>query len=165
MDNIAELYLYVDPSIREIYQKHVDSHNANIQSTPYPNSGFDLFVPNDIQFAQSYEKCLFVDLLCKAEMKYNSLPSAYYIYPRSSMSKTPLMLANHTGIIDSGYRGNLIAAFRCLSNNYTLEKNTRIVQICHPSLCPIKVTLLDDETQLSSTSRGAGGFGSTGLKN
>jgi dUTP pyrophosphatase len=75
------------------------------------------------------------------------------------------MLANHTGIIDSGYRGNLIAAFRCLSNNYTLEKNTRIVQICHPSLCPIKVTLLDDETQLSSTSRGAGGFGSTGLKN
>jgi dUTPase len=81
------------------------------------------------------------------------------------------MLANHTGIIDSGYRGNLIAALRYLNmttdrenpNIYELEAHTRIVQICHPELLPIYVVMVD-ESELSTTVRGSGGFGSTGLK-
>ena len=86
----------------------------------------------------------------------------YYMYPRSSISKTPLMLANHVGIIDSGYRGNLIGAFRCLdSNPYTIEKHTRLLQVTHPSLCPIYVDMVN-ESELSNTTRGSGGFGSTG---
>jgi dUTP pyrophosphatase len=91
--------------------------------------------------------------------------TAFYIYPRSSISKTPLMLANNTGIIDSGYRGSLIGAFRWLrtnSDNYTVEQNTKLVQICHPSLCPIYVVLVNEE-DLTSTERGDGGFGSTGV--
>ena len=39
-------------------------------------------------------------------------PCGYYLYPRSSTgSKTPLRLSNSIGVIDSGYRGNLIACF------------------------------------------------------
>ena len=78
------------------------------------------------------------------------------------------MLANHTGIIDSGYRGSLIGAFRWLrSSNYVLpqyivDKYTRLLQICHPTLCPIYVTLVDIN-DLSTSERGANGFGSTGL--
>ena len=78
------------------------------------------------------------------------------------------MLANHTGIIDAGYRGSLIGAFRWLRGEstsqeaYVVEKNTRLVQICHPTLCPIYVVMVD-ENELSSTERGAGGFGSTGV--
>ena len=91
--------------------------------------------------------------------------SPFYIYPRSSISKTPLMLANHTGIIDSGYRGNLIGAFRCLflepNQPYHIEKYTRLLQICHPSLCPIYVIIVS-ENELSNTERGTDGFGSTG---
>ena len=84
------------------------------------------------------------------------------MFPRSSISKTPLMLANHTGIIDAGYRGSLIGAFRNVSGeDFQVEKHTRLLQVCHPSLCPIIVELVD-ESELSTTARGEGGFGSTG---
>jgi dUTP pyrophosphatase len=95
--------------------------------------------------------------------------SAFTVVPRSSMSKSELMLANHVGIIDSGYRGSLMGAFRWLPHNiessseYSVTKHTRLLQICHPSLCPIIVELIENEDELSSTERGDGAFGSTGL--
>jgi dUTP pyrophosphatase len=93
--------------------------------------------------------------------KYDSM--GYYMYARSSISKTPLMLANHVGIIDSGYRGVLMAAFRNLDLlQYNIQSNTRLVQITNPSLSPIFVELVD-ESELSTTARGSGGFGSTGI--
>jgi len=99
-------------------------------------------------------------------MVYHDKTCAFNVHPRSSISKTQLMLANHTGIIDSGYRGNLIGAFRWLKHDsttqYIVEKHTRLLQICHPSLCGIHVKLVD-ESELSNTSRGSGVFGSTGL--
>jgi dUTP pyrophosphatase len=88
--------------------------------------------------------------------------TGFQVYPRSSMSKTPLMLANHVGIIDSGYRGYIIAAVRSFEAGYTLSGGSRSFQICHPTLCPVFVVLVD-EAELSSSERGAGGFGSTGM--
>jgi len=177
LNNYATLYLYVkseNHELVELYKKHVKKHNENIMSDEYPNSGFDLFIPYDTVFEKEFES-VFVDLEVKCEMTYHEKhnsneTAAYYVYPRSSMSKTPLMLANHTGIIDSGYRGFLIAALRYLKlhnehnyamSKYTVEKHTRLLQICHPSLCPIIVKLVD-ENELSTTRRGEGGFGSTG---
>jgi dUTP pyrophosphatase len=174
LNNYATLYLYVkseNNELVELYKKHVKKHNENIMTDEYPNSGFDLFIPRDTVFEKEFES-VFVDLEVKCEMTYHKQhnsteTAAYYVYPRSSMSKTPLMLANHTGIIDSGYRGFLIAALRYLkSHNYampkhTVEKHTRLLQICHPTLCPIIVKLVD-ENELSTTLRGEGGFGSTG---
>ena len=65
----------------------------------------------------------------------DDVPVGYYTYARSSISKTPLLLANNVGIIDSGYRGNLIAMFRNLeSDDYTIAKQTRMIQICHSTL-------------------------------
>ena len=43
-----------------------------------------------------------------------------------------------------------------------IEKFNRINQICAPGLIPIHVILLDNVNELSNTSRGNGGFGSTG---
>jgi dUTPase len=76
------------------------------------------------------------------------------------------MLANHTGIIDAGYRGNLIGAFRWLNidantNSYNVQQYTRLLQACHPTLCPVYVVLVNEE-ELSTSERGTGGFGSTG---
>ena len=83
--------------------------------------------------------------------------------PRSSISKTPLVLSNHVGIIDSGYRGNLIAMFRNLSGeDYHVEQYTRLIQVCHSSLKPFIVRLANSAEDLGNTSRGSGGFGSTG---
>ena len=143
----------------------IEKHNRNILSSTYPDSGFDLRVPSAETFNIPF-KTQFVDLGVKTSMSYNGHPCGFLMHPRSSISKTPLMLANHTGIIDSGYRGNLIVAMRYLpthetGTSYTIEKNARIVQLCHPSLCPVFV-IECGESELSETIRGEGGFGSTG---
>ena len=171
LNTYATLYLYVNnknDELVELYKEHIKKHNEKIMTDEYPNSGFDLFIPNDTTFEKETDS-VFVDLEVKCEMTYhernnNAETSAYYVYPRSSMSKTPLMLANPTGIIDSGYRGFLFAALRYLKSHdglFQVEKHTRLLQICHPSLCPILVKLVD-ESDLSTTKRGTGGFGSTG---
>ena len=89
-------------------------------------------------------------------------PSPYYLYARSSIYKTNFCLANNVGIIDAGYRGNVCAALHNkVSNSFSLVKmGTRMTQICMPGLCPnVHVRLVN---KLSNTSRGSGGFGSTG---
>jgi len=172
--NFAFLKLAINDDnkeLLELYTEHVYTHNNNIKNNPFANSGFDLFIPNEVVFDKEIQS-KFINLDVKAEMLYYSNNTftncAYYVYPRSSMSKTPLMLANHTGIIDSGYRGNLIGAVRWLTSinepdtKFVLEKNTRLLQICHPSLCKIFVYLVP-ENELSTTDRGSGGFGSTGI--
>jgi dUTPase len=173
--NFAVLKLVVNPNnpdLVKLYQQHVGAHNAALKKDPFPNSGFDIFVPSDTVFSTEIATYM-IDMEIKTEMVFyeaatNTIQTcAYTVFPRSSMSKTPLMLANHTGIIDAGYRGSLMGAFRCLKipegqTSYTVDKHTRLLQICHPSLCPVHVELVP-ENMLSTTSRGAGGFGSTGI--
>lgn len=160
-----------NPELHLQYIDHVQQHNQNMLDNNFPNSGFDLFIPYNMFFNTPFA-CNMVNLQIKAEMIYynsssnKSEYSAYLIHPRSSISKTPLMLANHTGIIDSGYRGDLIAAIRQLpvhnlENPYRVEKYTRLLQICHPSLCRVFVNIVH-ENHLTSTERGQNGFGSTG---
>ena len=99
-------------------------------------------------------------------------PSAYYLYPRSSISKTPLRLANSVGIIDSGYRGNLIAKLDNTgyhktgihSRDFETQNGDKYVQICMPDLSPFTVSLVDNINDLGTTERGDGGFGSTNHK-
>jgi len=124
-------------------------------------------VPSDVKFDKQFET-KFIDMKVKSEMVYCNVDTnkvtncAFTIYPRSSISKTPLMLANHTGIIDSGYRGSLIGAFRSLTEwNYIVAGGTRLLQVCHPTLCPVYVVIVNED-DLTTTERGAGGFGSTG---
>lgn len=153
----------IDVALVESYKLRVAEHNKMVSEDLCPNSGFDLLTPNCIQIHP--HKSVFVDMGVKGSMKRGSSHIAYQIFPRSSISKTPLMLSNHVGIIDSGYRGNLMAAFRNIDsscNNYEIEKHTRLVQICLPSLEPFHVKIVN-ESELSSTSRGDGGFGSTGV--
>jgi len=86
-----------------------------------------------------------------------------YMHPRSSISKTPLRLANSTGIVDSGYRGPLIGMFDCITPQYVVERFDRLIQVCAPGLMPIFVELVDRLEDLGAeTVRGEGGIGSTG---
>jgi len=155
-----------DTEFKNQYTTHIMNHNNNMISDNYPNAGFDLLMPYDsiIQKNTSFKSQLVpLDIKCEM-MDENNSPSGYYMYARSSISKTPLMLANHVGIIDSGYRGILMAAFRNLDydSDFKIEKNTRLLQITHPGLRPIFVQIVE-ESELSDTTRGAGGFGSTGV--
>ena len=173
--NYAFLKLYINSKNTELidlYKKQIQKHNQETISNHFPNSGFDIILPETITFNEKYTTKM-VDMQIKTEMshwdtKSNKTMTGFIVVPRSSMSKTELMLANHIGIIDSGYRGSLIGAFRWLTHNaasteYSIPKHTRLLQICHPSLCPIIVELVDNEEELSTTERGEGAFGSTGI--
>lgn len=166
-----------DPELKDIYVKAAEKHNKSndIANNPYPDAGFDLYVPNNY-IVESDNIKIDYQIKCSAVMEINSncqdsnssFPTGYYIYPRSSLSKTSLRLANCVGIIDSGYRGNLMCAFdnKTYAVPLTLDKFTRLTQICAPNLCPIKVTIVNSLKDLGDrTIRGDGGFGSTGTKN
>jgi dUTPase len=105
------------------------------------------------------------------------LPSGFYLYPRSSISKTRMRLANSVGIIDAGYRGDIIAAVDTIglfgSNDIwhvwketlsPIQKYDRYFQLCAPDLSAFLVHIVDTEAELGApTIRGQGGFGSTGV--
>lgn len=93
------------------------------------------------------------------------IPDGYVglVFPRSSISKTPHILSNSVGVIDSGYRGEIKVRFRNLSDKEHLEYSfgDRIAQLI---IIPYpRITFVESE-QLSDTARGTGGFGSTGAK-
>ena len=82
------------------------------------------------------------------------------LYVRSSIGLRGLSLANGTGIIDSDYRGELMA---CVFNHSSLpviiEHGERIVQGIIQECCILSIHLTSG---LGKTERGEGGFGSTG---
>ncbi len=161
--------------ILEILADNEEVRNFYLERQNHTNdSGVDLYVPTEcvvkcgeVTFLNHAIKCRMLKVVGN-----DTVQCGYYLYPRSSISKTPLMLANSVGIIDASYRGNIIAALRyCIKASdikqylyegcpcYTVEKGTRLVQICAPDLSPITVRLVDS---LDETLRSEGGFGSTG---
>ena len=104
-----------------------------------------------------------------------AIPEGYVglLFPRSSVSKQNLSLSNSVGVIDSGYRGEVIFKFKP-TLEYTMGLDTdstqeypkdynvgdRIGQIIVLPYPQIKFTQVEE---LSETIRGTGGFGHTGL--
>lgn len=167
VDKIMILSLFVENE--ELKQKYIDAatiHNSKILTSDFPDAGFDLFVPseitvnNSVKLAVNHEIKSSAIILTDTYKKYNT---GFYLYPRSSISNTPLRLANSTGIIDSGYRGFLIGKFDCIDSSVTVKKYDRLLQIVAPGMVPIIVQIVNTIEELSElTERGEGGFGSTG---
>lgn len=103
------------------------------------------------------------------------IPHGYVglLFPRSSNTKKDLILGNSVGVIDSGYRGEVVFKFKALDTHYMqdgkltfLKKDfmqeynlgDRIGQIIIMPYPQIEFNLVDE---LSTTDRGIGGFGST----
>ena len=183
MNNLQERYdlfkIYVDrenlsedefSKLKVMYVEAIEKHNKEFQNNPFCNSGFDLFTPHKYNITSNTTKInlhvkvaafkVFSDTRFRVDEKF---PIAYYLYPRSSISKTPLRLANSVGIIDSGYRGNIMAMVDLVhKDNYEVKQYTRLFQLTSPNLHPFKVEFVHTLDELGSTSRGEGGFGSTG---
>ena len=91
------------------------------------------------------------------------LPIGYagLIYARSGLaSKRGLAPANKVGVIDSDYRGEVMVALHNHSNiAQSIEPNERIAQLV---IAPYLQGVFNEVDELSDTTRGAGGFGSTG---
>jgi dUTP pyrophosphatase len=164
------LRLYIDANDNELVDRYVtliSSHNNKILDPTYHHldAGFDLFVPKELTCLSSQVNKIDLEVKCSAQIvSNNSEPrnTGFYMYPRSSISNTPLRLANSVGIIDSGYRGRLMGKFDCMQNQFLVNKCDRLLQVCAPGLIPIYVELANNQEMLGSTERGDGGFGSTG---
>jgi dUTP pyrophosphatase len=129
------------------------------------NAGVDLYTVESWTDASENYKLL--DLGTRARMvRVDSDGSEhevhYYVYPRSSIFKSGIMLGNSTGIIDKTYRGNLKAVAVPINHQPNVVAGTRVVQVVSPSMGWIKEISI--VSSLSETSRGTGGFGSTGSK-
>lgn len=89
------------------------------------------------------------------------IPAGHFglLVPRSSMAKRGLILANTLGIIDSGYRGEILGVFRNIGTGpETLNPADRLVQML---ILPVAQVAFRQVEELSATERGHGGFGST----
>jgi len=169
----------------KMYEDKVEEHNQKVYGSQYPDSGFDLFIPFDYsEYEYGYTDNRLSPVTFRAPLgvkcsmsRFNAVykkssATGYYLYPRSSIVKTPFRLSNSVGIIDSGYRGEIMAVVdnidavnndikTCL-NKY-MPPMSRMFQICSPTLEPFMIQVVDSEDKLGLTERGSGGFGSTGV--
>lgn len=82
-----------------------------------------------------------------------------YLFPRSSIYKNSAILSNSVGVIDSGYRGEIMANFLTSNEVFGYKVGDKFAQLI---IMPIPPVQFKEVTELSSTERGEGGFGSTG---
>lgn len=138
----------LSPDVRHYYQDHGHFHDGD--------AGLDLFCPERIEFAPGETKPIHLGIACET---VEQVP--YWLMPRSSISKTPLRMCNAIGLIDAGYRGELIAYCDNIKDQpYVVEPGQRLFQLVAMNGAPISYQLVEE---LSETSRGDGGFGSTGM--
>ena len=142
----------IDDTMKDYYENFKNHHNGD--------SGIDLILSENQVINGGIDHVETLDFKVQCEMvDSNNNNVSYYLYPRSSISKTPFMMANSVGIIDAGYRGNIMAKIRNFSSSaQNISKGDKLFQICAPDLKPIMVKVVNE---LSETSRGSGGFGST----
>lgn len=99
------------------------------------------------------------------------IPEGYvgYVFPRSSNRKTESYLTNHVGVIDSGYRGEIMASFKTrdfkegeIQQLYKpYEVGDKIAQLI---IMPYPKVEFAEVDELSDSDRGENGHGSTGTK-
>jgi dUTP pyrophosphatase len=141
-----------DTRIFDYYNKFVSHHNGD--------SGIDLINVRSLEIFPLEIGTIDFQIQCEMiDLETNNLVS-YYLVPRSSISKTNLMMANSIGIIDAGYRGNILAKVRNMNLNdvQIVGRDDCLFQIVAPDLKPIKLSIVD---RLSNTTRDSSGFGST----
>ena len=164
----------------QLLNNNINLYNDKIEKgNTKKDSGFDLFVPETVTIQPGEIKLINMGVKCAVTKHifkgmrpsaggvgnpvpyFDEVSSPYYLYARSSVSKRGIILVNSVGIIDSGYRGPLMAAFyNTKKEPVTIESGDRIVQICMYDLSyNFSVTLVDS---LDETERGEGGLGSTG---
>lgn len=157
------LYVYVaDELLRMDMRDH-------LQSRRWTDSGFDLLSPyQTLNFVDDALNETFHTGVVVAALNDDLLPAPCMLLPRSSLSATPLRLANSIGLIDMGYRGEVLAKVDCFDDRvreYEIEHGKRLFQIVQHNWLPWKnIVIVDNLADLPAApdNRGSGGFGSTG---
>jgi dUTP pyrophosphatase len=152
----------VDEVNKDLYENHNTYHKGD--------AGLDLFVVEDTTILPGETVLVDMGIQCQSRSfdscvwhwlrgnfyKYHS----YLLMPRSSISKTPLLMRNSVGLIDAGYLGNIKAPlYNTSSEPFYLKRGQRYVQLVNGDLSPVSMEIVSEHR---STTRGSGGFGSTG---
>jgi len=108
----------VHPELNGLYEDHGPCHRGD--------SGVDLFCPEDVEVKCGETKLVDLGVQCEMLDAVGGAQS-FYLHPRSSLgTKTPLIMANSAGVIDAGYRGNLMA---CVKYVPTTEDLMRVAHM------------------------------------
>lgn len=144
------MHIHIRPhndTARAQYNNHGHYHAGD--------AGLDLFILETLTIGAGETVALKLQISCET-----TTGQPYYLMPRSSISKTPLRMANSIGLIDGGYRGEIIAMVDNIKTTpYTVHQGDRLFQLVAMDGSPISFSLVEE---LSDSTRGAGGFGSTG---
>ena len=133
--------------VKQMYENHGYFHDGD--------AGLDLFVINEQTISAGETTLIHLQIACE-----NTENRPYLLMSRSSIGKTSLRLANAVGLIDAGYRGEIMAVVDNIkTEDYTVEPGQRLFQLVAMDGSPIYFELVEE---LSDTTRGGGGFGSTG---
>jgi dUTP pyrophosphatase len=171
-NKFMHLKIFVDSSDNELKQKYEEiiyQHNLKLhKNIHHIDAGFDLLTPEPKRLTSMSVNKLDYKIICSAQivgLNDSCYNTGFYMYPRSSISKSNIRLANNVGIIDAGYRGHLMGMFDVIYvNEINVNKFDRHLQICSPNLIPIIVKMVNSREELGEkTARGDGGFGSTGI--
>jgi dUTP pyrophosphatase len=122
-----------------------------------PNSaGLDLYADADVLVSSGASVMLGTGIAIEIPMNHVGLVAI-----RSSVGKAGVALANSVGVIDSDYRGELklCLTYTAGSGGHYIRKGQAIAQLI---VTPYHHVELVEVDALSTTDRGAGGFGSTG---
>lgn len=92
------------------------------------------------------------------------IPDGYFgaLVPRSSIAKKSLMLTNCMGVVDSNYRGEVMAKMRATTDVVPAiyKEGERFAQLL---ILPVPEVQFEESTELSETDRGEEGYGSTNI--
>tara|TARA_B110000305_G_C19448019_1_gene645992 strand:- start:727 stop:1158 length:432 start_codon:yes stop_codon:yes gene_type:complete len=121
------------------------------------DAGFDLTAIS-LEYPLSDDSNLYIQARTGVSVE---IPNGYVglVFPRSSISKTRHSLRNAVGVIDSGYRGEILLRFSHDPSRSSYSAGDKIGQIIFLKLPSIKLVESD---KLSNSARNQGGFGSTG---
>ncbi len=142
-------------NIQADYEELWKNHPTYKKALKNEDTGLDIpMLSSVIVCAKS--KAFTVDLGFKAEQN-----QGYMLVPRSSISKTPLRLANSIGIIDKGYRGKVMVKVDNISDSdFEMKQGSCYFQIVAFNGVLPKYSLVKNVDE-SETTRGKGGFVST----
>lgn len=136
------------------------SENAQLphRATRY-SAGADLFacIPGPVEILPGQTVKIGTGLAWEVPQGY-----AAFLYGRSGLGvKHGIAPANCVGVCDADYRGEVIIGLHNHSDEpFTVHPNDRIAQVV---IAPVLEAVFEQAGELSDTSRGAGGFGSTGI--
>lgn len=145
----------------KIFKMYPDVRTPKYQTSGA--AGFDIhaYLPDGIvQLAPGETKVIKTGLKVAVPLEYE-----LHVRTRSGLSVNGIVVANSPGTVDSDYRGEVGVILKNGSNTtFVVNNGDRVAQ---GVVCPVRQVMMDvvqNEEQLGSTERGAGGFGSTGTK-